>query len=188
MGGRTEAEINLQLKFFPVEEEGGGGEEICNFKQLPTSPQLSGSHPQASPKLKLLWFLASNQLGLFPGLGNKSFGERIWGLGLPSTSSEVGAGVGRQEEAAERWDVGAVTPRAGAPPRSALRGRAPEKPLGPNLSPSHQVGRWKGGKPPLWGVTVDCQTLVSQRIYPQGFCGGTPFSDRVGLLLSGYLG
>jgi len=40
VGGRrcTEAEINLQLKFFPVEEEGGGGEEICNFKQLQTYP------------------------------------------------------------------------------------------------------------------------------------------------------
>lgn len=33
----AEAEINLQLKFFPV-EEGGDGEEICNFKQLQTYP------------------------------------------------------------------------------------------------------------------------------------------------------
>lgn len=55
-GGCTEAEINLQLKFFPVEEEEGGGEEICNFKQLPTYPWRSGSHPRASPELNSFGF------------------------------------------------------------------------------------------------------------------------------------
>lgn len=48
--GMKEAEINLQLKFFP-EEEGllGGREEICNFKQPPAD--LPGSVAGLAHKL-----------------------------------------------------------------------------------------------------------------------------------------